>query len=197
MLVILVMGISFVVMNKRLKTIEVSFNDISRISNYAVSILSINKDIVEMQRDISVYGSSGSEAVFSKIIENFDSVKSRLNEVNLKSDESDSQVYLDSMSELIDRYSDNLGVLTKRYEIRSELIEVELPSIYFEAVTHLENLKKLAVSNEQMLIIAESLNMWHVLHRDAYQFLTKKDYTKRTAVNNALQVLSGLNNDQL
>ncbi|TGV20357.1 response regulator [Pseudoalteromonas sp. MEBiC 03607] len=195
MLVILVMGISFVVMNKRLKTIEVSFNDISRISNYAVSILSINKDIVEMQRDISVYGSSGSEAVFSKIIENFDSVKSRLNEVNLKSDESDSQVYLDSMSELIDRYSDNLAVLTKRYEIRSELIEVELPSIYFEAVTHLENLKKLAVSNEQMLIIAESLNMWHVLHRDAYQFLTKKDYTKRTAVNNALQVLSGLNND--
>lgn len=48
MLVILVMGISFVVMNKCFKIIEVFFNDISWISNYVVSILSINKDIVEM-----------------------------------------------------------------------------------------------------------------------------------------------------
>ena len=55
-LVLLAMGASYFVLNKRLQRIEASFNDISRISNYAVAILRINKDIVEMQRDISVYG---------------------------------------------------------------------------------------------------------------------------------------------
>jgi len=49
-LVLLVMGASYFVLNKRLQRIETSFNDISRISNYAVGILRINKDIVEMQR---------------------------------------------------------------------------------------------------------------------------------------------------
>ncbi|MCG9711051.1 hybrid sensor histidine kinase/response regulator, partial [Pseudoalteromonas sp. Isolate3] len=68
-LVLLAMGASYIVLSKRLQSIEASINDISRISNYAVGILRINKDIVEMQRDISVYGVSGSKTVFSKIIE--------------------------------------------------------------------------------------------------------------------------------
>lgn len=58
-LILVAMSASYLIMNQRLKTIEDSFNDISNISNYAVGILKINKDIVEMQRDISVYGASG------------------------------------------------------------------------------------------------------------------------------------------
>ena len=124
-LVLLVMGASYFVLNKRLQRIETSFNDISRISNYAVGILRINKDIVEMQRDISVYGFSGSKTVFSKIIENFESIKARLESVDLKSDELESQVYLNSMTQLISRYGENLDVLAKRYEIKTELTDVE------------------------------------------------------------------------
>ena len=67
LLLLLALSASFFVMDKRLKTIETAFVEISRISNYAVSILRINKDIVEMQRDISVYGNSGSKSVFNKI----------------------------------------------------------------------------------------------------------------------------------
>ena len=65
-LVLIAMSVSYLIMNQRLKTIEDSFSDIASISNYSVDILKINKDIVEMQRDMSVYGASGSAPVFKK-----------------------------------------------------------------------------------------------------------------------------------
>lgn len=189
-LVLLAMGASYFVLNKRLQRIEASFNDISRISNYAVAILRINKDIVEMQRDISVYGFSGSKTVFSKIIENFESIKTRLESVDLKSDELESQVYLNSMTQLISRYGENLDVLAKRYEIKTELTDVELPQIYLAAINELNGLKLTATNTEEILVITEHLNVWHELHRDASLFLAKKDYSKRAAVNKALAILS-------
>ncbi|MCC9659788.1 response regulator [Pseudoalteromonas sp. MB41] len=190
MLILLAMSASYYVMNKRLNTIEVAFNDISRISNYAVSILRINKDIVEMQRDISVYGGSGSSAVFEKIVENFQSIKTRLSDVELKNEENESQIYLNAMSELVKRYGENLQVLTKRYEIRATLTEKELPRIYADATTHLDNLMRKVTTVEEKLFISEYLNLWHSLHRDAYLFLTKKDYAKRASVNDALRMIS-------
>ncbi|WP_286258630.1 ATP-binding protein [Pseudoalteromonas apostichopi] len=189
-LVLLAMGASYIVLSKRLQSIEASINDISRISNYAVGILRINKDIVEMQRDISVYGVSGSKTVFSKIIENFKSIKVRLESVDLKSDELENQVYLDSMTQLITRYGDNLSVLAKRYEIKKELTDDKLPNIYFQAINYLNTLKLNTASSEEKLAISEQLNVWHELHRDASLFLAKKDYSKRAAVNKALTILS-------
>ncbi|MEI8645264.1 ATP-binding protein [Pseudoalteromonas sp. Hal056] len=189
-LVLLAMGASYFVLNKRLQRIEASFNDISRISNYAVAILRINKDIVEMQRDISVYGFSGSKTVFSKIIENFESIKTRLESVDLQSDELESQVYLNSMTQLISRYGENLDVLAKRYEIKTELTDVELPQIYLAAINELNGLKLTATNTEAILVITEHLNVWHELHRDASLFLAKKDYSKRASVNKALAILS-------
>ena len=82
-LVLVAMSASYLIMNQRLKTIEDSFNNIGKISNYAVDILKINKDIVEMQRDISVYGASGSAPVFKKIMVNYDSIEKRLAEINV------------------------------------------------------------------------------------------------------------------
>lgn len=190
LLLLLALSASFFVMDKRLKTIETAFIEISRISNYAVSILRINKDIVEMQRDISVYGNSGSKSVFNKIEDNFQSIKKRLGNINFNQNEANSQVYLDSMSELLSRYDENLAVLTKRYEVRAHLIYQVLPSIYTNAIAELETLKSNSINTEDKLSIAELTNLWHSMHHDAYQFLSKKDYSKRAKVNTTLRLLN-------
>jgi len=190
LLLLLALSASFFVMDKRLKTIETAFVEISRISNYAVRILRINKDIVEMQRDISVYGNSGSKSVFNKIEDNFQSIKKRLGNINFNQNEANSQVYLDSMSELLSRYDENLAVLTKRYEVRAHLIYQVLPSIYTNAIAELETLKSNSINTEDKLSIAELTNLWHSMHHDAYQFLSKKDYSKRAKVNTTLRLLN-------
>ncbi len=189
-LVLVAMSASYLIMNQRLKTIEDSFNNIGKISNYAVDILKINKDIVEMQRDISVYGASGSAPVFKKIMENYDSIEKRLAEINVVKGAESIQIHLDGMTELVSRYSANLKVLTFRFTRRNDLIEKELPQIYLNAISLLENLKAKATDANEKLFVTEYLNLWHMLHRDAYQFLTKKDYAKRVEVEKILNSLS-------
>lgn len=189
-LVLVAMSASYLIMNERLKTIEDSFNNIGKISNYAVDILKINKDIVEMQRDISVYGASGSAPVFKKIMVNYDSIEKRLAEINIGKGAESIQIHLDGMTELVSRYGANLKVLTLRFTQRNDLIEKELPQVYLNAVLFLEDLKAKATDTNEKLFATEYLNLWHMLHRDAYQFLTKKDYAKRAAVEKILNSLS-------
>ncbi len=189
-LVLVAMSVSYLIMNQRLKAIEDSLNNIGKISNYAVDILKINKDIVEMQRDISVYGASGSAPVFKKIMENFESIEKRLAEINVVKGAESIQIHLDGMTELVSRYGANLKVLTFRFTRRNDLIEKELPQIYLNAVVLLEDLKTKTTDTNEKLLVTEYLNLWHMLHRDAYQFLTKKDYAKRTAVEKLLNSLS-------
>ncbi|HCV03625.1 MAG TPA: hypothetical protein DG048_13325 [Pseudoalteromonas sp.] len=189
-LVLIAMSVSYLIMNQRLKTIEDSFNDIASISNYSVDILKINKDIVEMQRDISVYGASGSAPVFKKIMVNFDSIESRLAEITLKNTVGRTKAHINGMTQLVSRYGDNLKVLKLRFTQRNNLIEKELPQIYLNAVLLLDDLKTKTINTNDKLLIAEYLNLWHVLHHDAIQFLTKKEYAKRASVEKILDTLS-------
>lgn len=189
-LVLIAMSVSYLIMNQRLKTIEDSFSDIASISNYSVDILKINKDIVEMQRDISVYGASGSAPVFKKIMVNFESIESRLAEITLKNTVGRTKAHINGMTQLVSRYGDNLKVLTLRFTQRNNLIEKELPQIYLNAVLLLDDLKTKTINTNDKLLIAEYLNLWHVLHHDAIQFLTKKEYAKRASVEKILDTLS-------
>ena len=189
-LVLIAMSVSYLIMNQRLKTIEDSFSDIASISNYSVDILKINKDIVEMQRDISVYGASGSAPVFKKIMVNFESIESRLAEITLKNTVGRTKAHINGMTQLVSRYGDNLKVLKLRFTQRNNLIEKELPQIYLNAVLLLDDLKTKTINTDDKLLIAEYLNLWHVLHHDAIQFLTKKEYAKRASVEKILDTLS-------
>lgn len=189
-LVVITLSISYIVMDKRLEAIDTSVNNITDISSHAIGILRINKDIVEMQRDISVYGASGSDAVFAKIEQNYQSIDQRLKAIDKKNNEVDDKIYIDAMSELVLRYGDNLSVLKKRYNIKTALIDTELPGIYLGAVAHLTGLLQLTADLKDKLLITQNINIWHTLHHNAQLYLTKKDYSKRQQVIKALQSLS-------
>ncbi|TGE84116.1 hybrid sensor histidine kinase/response regulator [Pseudoalteromonas sp. KS88] len=189
-LVFIVLSISYVVMDRRLNTIQSSMDGVTNISNHAISILRINKDIVEMQRDISVYGSSGSSAVFAKIEDNFQSIQQRLKKIEKNDYGPNEQLYIDSLSELVLRYGDNLNVLVKRYDQKTLLMSVELPRIYFNAIADLKKLEAQATNTNAKLVILNRINTWHALHNDAQLFLTKKDYSKRQSVMRSLKQLS-------
>jgi len=177
-------------MDRRLNTIQNSMDGITNISNHAISILRINKDIVEMQRDISVYGSSGSSAVFAKIEDNFQSIQQRLKKIEKNDYGPNEQLYIDSLSELVLRYGDNLNVLVKRYNQKTLLMSVELPRIYLNAIADLKKLEAQTTNTNAKLVILNRINTWHALHHDAQLFLTKKDYSKRQSVMRSLKQLA-------
>jgi len=189
-LVFIVLSISYVVMDRRLNTIQSSMDGITNISNHAISILRINKDIVEMQRDISVYGSSGSSAVFAKIEQSFQSIQQRLKIIEVNDYGPSEQLYIDSLSELVVRYGNNLNVLVKRYNQKTSLMSVQLPRIYLDAIVDLEKLGEQTTNTKAKIVILNRINTWHALHHNAQLFLTKKDYSKRQSVMSSLKQLT-------
>ncbi|WP_100913714.1 response regulator [Pseudoalteromonas spongiae] len=191
--VFVILAISYFIMSQRLNSIEQSVESTAEISNYALEILRISKDIVELQRDINVYGVSGSASIFDKIKENFLSVETRLNSIATVKVHPSEQIYVDSMLELIVRYKSNLTTFHKRHEIRINLLEQALPDTYFNAVDLLNGLNAVAMTPTEKHYSLELMNKWHTLHHDALLYLNKKDYSKRKSVENIFKELNNLN----
>lgn len=63
---ILIQIIVYVVINERTDKIEQASKNVLNINGLSVVVFEINKDILQIQRDISVYGVSGSEVILIK-----------------------------------------------------------------------------------------------------------------------------------
>ncbi|MEO2266595.1 response regulator [Pseudoalteromonas sp. YIC-656] len=182
----------YLMLEYRIKTIEQSVQSTLDISSQTVNILRINNDIVQLQRDVSVYGSSGSEAIFSKIESSYASIKSRLEQITGLAQQDDDIALFTAMEVLVTRYGENLKVLPQRYEVKSNLIDVELPQYYQDMLLQLEDLAKNTSTNQDKLSLLEATNTWHTMHYNAGLFLNKKEYAKRRYVQQALNELAKL-----
>ena len=180
----------YIVMDKRLETIATAMINVTDISSYTTSIVRINKEIFEIQRDISVYSMTGSDAVFGKINETFKDVKARISALEGANSSIEEETYIKKLSVLTERIGGNLEVLAPLYKSRSEMIDVVLEDIYQSAVIHLNALSDHSVNPEVKLEVLEVSNSWHTLHRSAWLFLTKKDYSKKQQVYSLLQQIS-------
>ena len=180
----------YVVMDKRLETIATAMINVTDISSYTTSIVRINKEIFEIQRDISVYSMTGSDAVFGKINETFKDVKARISALEGANSSIEEETYIKKLSVLTERIGGNLEVLAPLYKSRSEMIDVVLEDIYQSAIIHLNALSDHSVNPEVKLEVLEVSNSWHTLHRSAWLFLTKKDYSKKQQVYSLLQQIS-------
>lgn len=181
-LLVATIAASYIVMAQRFSSIQVVMGNAAEISTYTTSILSINKELVEVQRDISVYSNTGSQSVLDKISQNLANIYTRINTLSSRHVPEEELRYVDSLSELVTRFSGHLDVLVSLHQLRSGLINTELESIYQQATTLLESLELDSQNAEVKLSIVEKNNDWHTLHRSAWLFLTKKDFTKKQAV---------------
>ena len=196
--VILTLVVIYIVMAQRLDTISHAMDNVTEISNNTISIIRINKDIIEMQRDVSVFSLSGSDAVFDKIEENYADIKIRLDLLSSFETSVEERQYIHGLTTLVAELGDNLSGLSSLYRSRNLLIDNVLEDIYQSAIGELAALETQADSVENKLIAAEMTNYWHALHRNAWLFLSKKDYSKRQEVNALLQTISAtdLNGDE-
>ncbi len=180
----------YLMLEYRIKTIEQSVQSTLDISSQTVNILRINNDIVQLQRDVSVYGASGSEAIFSKIENSHASIKLRLEQITGLAQQKDDIALFTAMADLVGRYGENLNVLAQRYRVKTTYIDIELPQYYQDMLLQLESLVNKASIDEDKLVLAQAINTWHTMHNNAGLFLTKKDYAKRRLVQQALNQLA-------
>jgi HAMP domain-containing protein len=192
---ILIQIIVYVVINERTDKIEQASKNVLNINGLSVVVFEINKDILQIQRDISVYGVSGSEVIFDKIKSTHQSIQARLIEAQQRIQQPEIKNSLNAMQSLVLNYGKSIDSLKKRYDKKSKIIEQQLPNTYELALTTLASRdRETARLNKESLLLFQLKDHWHHLYRNSILFLTQRDYAKRSQVKQRLQLIKQLTN---
>ena len=175
LLIILVLLANYGVLTNKVKVVNDSVNRILSISNNSIFILEINKDVVELQRDVSVFGQSGRDTIFTKMTETQNSLTQRLQHVRKETDDANLLATIDNMETLVSRYGENLIVLQELYRVKSKLIDVQLPHLFKQGQATLSKMYLQSRGNDR-LAITRAQNTWLKMERAATLFLNKKQF---------------------
>ena len=191
---ILIQIIVYVVINERTDKIEQASKNVLNINGLSVVVFEINKDILQIQRDISVYGVSGSEVIFDKIKSTHQSIQARLIEAQQRIQQPEIKNSLNAMQSLVLNYGKSIDSLKKRYDEKSKIIEQQLPNTYELALTTLASRDRETARLGKDLLLFQLKDHWHHLYRNSILFLTQRDYAKRSQVKQRLQLIKQLTN---
>ncbi|TMN39438.1 ATP-binding protein [Pseudoalteromonas sp. S2755] len=169
-------------LSSRVEVVDNTLTSTLNVSKNSVSVLKINKEIVELQRDISVFSSSGSPAIYEKVMSNHAQITIKLTEIQAKVQSEEEKRLIDFLLEIVNRYGSNLSVLMQRYQERKHLLETQLPEVFTEAETYLRPQLADDDISQKKITIYQILDLWMTLYRDANLYLTQKDYKKKKSV---------------
>ncbi|MGQ8365851.1 response regulator [Glaciecola sp. 1036] len=185
-LFVVVMLIVYIILLGRLQQIDKSVTSVVAISNTSVEILQINREIVELQRDITVYSGSGNQVILDKIKVKHKDIEKRVLALEGYAQSEKNKDVIASMKALVDRYGANLSVMDRRFATKNALIETQLPQQYQQVKAIFNELLDKVSSKDDQLIILDALNTWHQVNWSANLFLAKKEYSHRKNVQQGL-----------
>lgn len=179
---LLILAINYGVLDSKIKEVDTSVSRILLISSNAILILEINNDIVDLQRNVSVFGQSGNAAILEKMRETHTSIQQRLDIVkrNIVSPEVNEPI--NDMQLLVNRYGENLGVLQSLYNAKNTLITQALPTTFKEGEALIQLLIEQASLANDKTTASMTLNAWYQMSKAANLFLSERQFHQRRAV---------------
>lgn len=172
-----------------------SLAEFSRISNNSAVVLTINKNISEIQRNTLVYGQTGSSSILEKIKDTIGLLQIDLLTVLNNTEDVDSKEYVNEMIQVLKRYEENILTLSDRYEYRQKLVRIKLPTIESKGYKYLKEQIEEARSLHQsgnLLILQEMMQYWLEVNMDAYRFLELKKYSFRKQAKQKMNMVRDL-----
>ncbi len=182
---LLILAVNYGVLNNKIKQVDTSVSRILLISNNAIRVLEINKDIVDLQRNVSVFGQSGNAAILEKMKETHISIQQRLDVVKRNIVDPLVNEPINDMQLLVNRYGENLEVVQSLYEAKDVLIAKALPDTFIQGESLIQSLIQHAKGTDKTTA-SLALNAWYQMNQSANLFLTQRQFKQRRAVNAAI-----------
>ncbi|TPV60650.1 response regulator [Aestuariibacter sp. GS-14] len=186
---LLILAINFGLLNSKIKQVDTSVSRILLISSNVIFVLEINKDIVDLQRNVSVFGQSGNTAILEKMRETHSSIQQRLDIVSRNIVSPAVNEPINDMQLLVNRYGENLNVLQSLYEAKNTLITQALPATFQHGEEVIQALLAQATIPIDKTNASQALNAWYQMNQAASLFLSQRQFQQRRAVVNALGTL--------
>lgn len=179
---LLILAINYGVLNSKIKQVDTSVSRILLISSNAILILEINNDIVDLQRNVSVFGQSGNAAILEKMRETHTSIQQRLDIVKRNIVSTEVNEPINDMQLLVNRYGENLDVLQSLYDAKDSLITEALPSTFKQGEGLIQMLIEQANLEKDKTTASLALNAWYQMNQAASLFLSERQFQQRRAV---------------
>lgn len=181
---IIFITLSVFIINK-MNALDESIAKTTSLTNNATSILDINRDITELQRSALVYGQSGSNSVIRKMHSTYLLIEKNLNEIKKITTDKKSLTFINNMVEVVRRYGENINSLEKRFILRRNILDKDLPRVHQAGIAHLKStINNIEQKNDfKSIILAQKmLQLWLEINIDAINFLKNKKYKSKQKV---------------
>lgn len=193
---IIFITLSVFIINK-MNALDESIAKTTSLTNNATSILDINRDITELQRSALVYGQSGSNSVIRKMHSTYLLIEKNLNEIRKITTDKKSLNHIKNMVEVVRRYGENINSLEKRFILRRNILDKDLPRVHQAGIAHLKStINNIEQKNDfKSIILAQKmLQLWLEIKIDAINFLKNKKYKSKKKVFSKTQKILVMHN---
>ncbi len=162
--------------------VEEQFVTQRKLSANATTIMSINKDVSDIQRLSLSYSITGSSSIMDNLRDRYDQILKSIEQVKNSVVDEDKRLIVHSMESVVKRYGEHLEEMKVRYKYRNKLVNQELPRIFNEGVMALRDLQ------EKYEPMKDFEATWMKVNMLSIQYFQKRKYTYKK------EVLATLNN---
>jgi signal transduction histidine kinase/CheY-like chemotaxis protein len=180
-----------------LDQIDDSNHELSVLTNQTMTVLSIDKKIIDLQRQTLVYANSGSSSLFKKMAKNHEQIKFDLEKVLQNTKEATNVDLVNQMIVVLSSYGENLKELKKYSNLKKNDLKEDLKISFNNGKKYLE--QKLETTNrktKKYLTMQDSVNSWANINLRALSYLNTRHYESKKQVYSGIQKMNKILNDE-
>ena len=162
-----------------LNSVSVRSAEMNNVRQNTTTILSIQRDVSELQRITLVYGQSGKNAYIERMNRITKEIKNDLKLVRGHISNSKDLEIIEKMISVIDNYSSNIEVMKNKFTVMSELIDKKLPEVISTGSSFLQKkIEGLEKSHDVQATarFRQLLELWLDSHIKAVLFIQQRKY---------------------
>ena len=156
--------------------VEEHFVTQRKLSANATTIMSINKDVADIQRLSLSYSLTGSNSIMFNLRDRYEHILKSIEEVQSSVIDEDNRLIVHSMESVVKRYGEHLEEMKVRFDHRDKLVNKELPRIFNEGTSALRDLQ------EKYESMKDFETTWMKINMLSIQYFQKRKYSYKKEV---------------
>ena len=166
---------------------------IMELSATSAEVLSINREVAEIQRLVGIYSLNGSESILEKIKNTHNKLEIQLDSVTEDVKAKSSLKHLKSLKKVIKSYGNNISSLEERYKAKEKFIDETLPQLYSKGLNKINDHIKTRPNNKKLERLK---SLWVEANFSALRYINTRSFVLKKQTILALKEIDQLNLNQ-
>jgi signal transduction histidine kinase len=166
---------------------------IMELSATSAEVLSINREVAEIQRLVGIYSLNGSESILEKIKNTHNKLEIQLDSVTEDVKAKSSLKHLKSLKKVIKSYGNNISSLEERYKAKEKFIDETFPQLYSKGLNKINDHIKTRPNNKKLERLK---SLWVEANFSALRYINTRSFVLKKQTILALKEIDQLNLNQ-